>query len=553
MKFINTNYILKPLFLLATMVIIVVASFGSCKKELAKSSDANILKFTLKEQVDTAKIDKTNRKVEITVKYTSNVKKLVPVIEISQGASITPKSGDTVDFSSGSADFVITAEDKSASNWKVYITIEKSGLSGDNKILSIAIPGQIGEAVIKDTIYTFTMLANADLINIKPAITISEGALIEPALESIVDFSKGFADYTVTAKNGVKAMYRIYIVFKKFTADDNNIKYVGRVDFTDVKNPKFSNPGVYIKSKFTGTFCDIVIQVDNGQNYIQVVIDDKVPKRIQLFPSETAYRVADSLPNGDHSILICKETEAGVGFITFSGFRCEGLSPVTDMPIRKIECYGNSITCGAKMLFGTPCDYVNNQRNWQAANSAYLSYGAVTARALNAQWQLTSVSGIGLISSCCGMPNTMPDTYDRLDLNNSSSKKWDFTKYIPDIVTICLGQNDGSTIVASKEFKDKYIEFINTIRSKYRDASIFCLTSPMADSSGSSSCLFKVMQKSLTSIVDSINKAGDEKVYWVNLPHDQNHGCPGQGHPSEAEHIETAIVLEAAIKDKMGW
>jgi len=269
-------------------------------------------------------------------------------------------------------------------------------------------------------------------------------------------------------------------------------------------------------------------------------------------PGKNIYRVASGLSNGEHSILICKETEAGVGALDFYGFRCDGLSAISDMPTRKIECYGNSITCGAKMLFGNPCDQTNNGTNWNAANSAYLSYGAVTARALNAQWQITAVSGIGLISSCCGMSNKMPDTYDRLDLNNSS-KKWDFTKYVPDVVTICLGQNDGSTIVASKQFKDTYVAFINTLRSKYPDASIFCVTSPMADSSSSSTCLFKVMKTSLTNIVDSVNSAGDNKVYWVKLPHDQNHGCTSQGHPSETEHATTAAVLEAAIKEKMGW
>ncbi|HVU84722.1 MAG TPA: hypothetical protein VHC50_07765, partial [Puia sp.] len=37
-----------------------------------------------------------------------------------------------------------------------------------------------------------------------------------------------------------------------FEADDRNIQYVGRIDFTNPKRPKFWAPGVYIKTKFKG-------------------------------------------------------------------------------------------------------------------------------------------------------------------------------------------------------------------------------------------------------------------------------------------------------------
>jgi lysophospholipase L1-like esterase len=284
-----------------------------------------------------------------------------------------------------------------------------------------------------------------------------------------------------------------------------------------------------------------------------VVVGNSAPERFLIEKGRKTYHVASGLTEGEHSILICKETESGVGSLIFHGFICKELVKAPDLPTRKIECYGNSITCGAKMLFGAPCDLTNNGTNWNAANSAYLSYGALTARNLNAQWQLTSVSGIGLIHSCCNMPVTMPDVYERQSLNEASSSKWDFSKYTPDVVTICLGQNDGSSNVASKEFKDSYITFIKNLRSKYPDAMFFCLTSPMADSTGSNTCLFKVMQETLTFIVDSIQKAGDKKICWVALPHDMNNGCPGQGHPSEAEHKKVAKVLTDAIKAKMEW
>jgi lysophospholipase L1-like esterase len=427
--------------------------------------------------------------------------------------------------------------------------------NSSNDILSVSVKGQIGvEEDSVNKVFGITMPTGTDLTKLAPIITVSLKATVTPTSGQVVDFSKGAVNYTVTSENGKTAVWSVKAAtpLPLITADNSNIKYVGRIDFKTLTAPRWANPGIYCKAIFTGTFCDIDIKDEWGQNYIAVIIDDKAPVRFLMTSAKKTYRVASGLSSGQHTILICKDTEAGVSGITFYGFRCEKLSAITDFPTRKMECYGNSITCGAKMLFGAPCDLVNKGTNWQGANSAYLSYGAVTARALNAQWVITAVSGIGLIQSCCNMTNKMPDTYDRFDLNNAAVK-WDFTKYIPDIVTICLGQNDGSTIVASQAFKDKYVEFINTLRGKYPDASIFCVTSPMADSSGSSTCLFKVMQKSLTNIVDSVNKAGDAKVYWVKLPHDQNNGCTSQGHPSEAEHLKTAGVLEIAIRSKMGW
>ncbi len=38
---------------------------------------------------------------------------------------------------------------------------------------------------------------------------------------------------------------------------------------------------------------------------------------------------------------------------------------------------------------------------------------------------------------------------------------WDFKKYQPDLVSICLGQNDG--MQDSTAFSDNYISFVKTI------------------------------------------------------------------------------------------
>jgi hypothetical protein len=333
----------------------------------------------------------------------------------------------------------------------------------------------------------------------------------------------------------------------KIEADNNNIHYVGRVDLSNPKQIKFSGAGAYINAKFKGTYIEMVMSAGTSNNYIQAVVDG-IPVRVQMMKGKNTYKIVDGLTDKEHTILICKETEAAMGNLVFYGFNCKKLVKQTNIPTRKIECYGNSITCGAKMLQGVPCEHTNNNTNWNASNSAYLSYGAVTARALNAQWQLTCWSGIGLVSSCCGMKVTMPDVYDRLFIEQDSSPKWDFSRYVPDVVTICLGQNDGATVVLSQGYKDKFVTFIQSLRSKYPRASIFCITSPMADE-----VLLNAMNSSLQIIVDKFNNGGDKKVYKVEVPHGLVGGCIHQGHPSELEHRQVAVVLASAIKAKMDW
>src|SRR5574344_2940758 len=114
---------------------------------------------------------------------------------------------------------------------------------------------------------------------------------------------------------------------KNNDADNRNIQYVGRMDFTNPKCVKFSAAGAYIKAKFKGTYLEIIMNdcASNTHNYIEVVIDNMEPTRIQLTAGKKAYKIADNLSAGEHTVLICKDTEASIGLIEFYGFNCEGL------------------------------------------------------------------------------------------------------------------------------------------------------------------------------------------------------------------------------------
>lgn len=335
---------------------------------------------------------------------------------------------------------------------------------------------------------------------------------------------------------------RVHPIF--YEADHSYIQYTGRIDFTNHKLPRFWQPGVYISFSFRGRFCDIIMNDEvlwgKNQNYLELVVDGK-PKRIQTKSNRDTINIDGLLSSSEvHQVVICKNTEANIGYLELVGIRCLELLESAPKQVRKIEFIGNSITCGASSdASAIPC----GKGVWQDQHNAYLSYGPTTARALNAQYHLSAVSGIGLMRSCCNMNIIMPQVYDKVSMRNDTIL-WDFNKYQPNVVTVCLGQNDG--IQDSTAFCDNYIKFVKRLRNYYPNATIICLSSPMADAK-----LAAFMKKTLTAVVNQLSNSGDKKITHYFFSKQYHKGC--DWHPDLEEHKEIANELTAFIKKTMNW
>jgi len=325
-----------------------------------------------------------------------------------------------------------------------------------------------------------------------------------------------------------------------YSADDSMIQYVGRIQNTNPALPRFWMPGVYLKAKFEGNtvsfFLNDEVLYGNVRNYVEIIIDGK------LFRLQTKYVnnkfIINGLKKGMHTITICKDTESGNGYLEFAGIICKKLLSLPPKPDLKMEFIGNSITCG----FGADASEIAcGKGRWYDQHNAYMSYGPLTARALNAQWHISAVSGIGMIHSCCNMKILMPQVFDKINMSGDSLL-WNFNEYIPDIVTICLGQNDG--IQDSTLFCNAYVDFVKTVRSKYADAKIILLTSPMADTK-----LRAALKNYLGSIVDYFHKNGDTKLYDYVYEKSYNGGC--LAHPNLKEQKEISNLLIAFIKKNL--
>lgn len=328
-----------------------------------------------------------------------------------------------------------------------------------------------------------------------------------------------------------------------YKPDNPYFQYVGRIDFSNKLTPGFWMPGVYIKAHFDGKNCTIFLKDElrwnSPHNYITIVIDDQKPFKVPLLHHLDTIYLSDRLHGGKHTVTICKATESGLGYTEFLGIRCDRLLRPDALPQRKIEFIGNSITCGFGNDASTPC----STGQWYDHEDAYEGYGPVTARALGAQWHISAVSGIGMIHSCCKMPILMPAVFDKTDMRDDSVE-WDFQNYIPDVVTICLGQNDG--VQDSVSFCGAYVNFIKTILGHYPSAKIICLNSPMADKK-----LNPVLKNYINGVVNYFHQTGDQHVYSFFFDKRFVQGC--YGHPSEKEDQQLANELTGYIRSITGW
>ncbi|RYG16563.1 MAG: acetyl xylan esterase, partial [Chitinophagaceae bacterium] len=277
-------------------------------------------------------------------------------------------------------------------------------------------------------------------------------------------------------------------------------------------------------------------------NYLEIKVDHQPAYRIQLKNKENRLTLAEGLPKGDHTVVICKNTEFENGYIEIVGFSCEKLLAPPVKQKRKMEFIGDSITCG----FGADereikCGTKGGQ--WYDQHNAYLAYGPTTARSLNAQYHLSSVSGIGLIHSCCDKKILMPQVFDKINMAKNELM-WDFGRYQPDVVTVCLGQNDG--VQDSAQFCGAYVNFAKTLRGYYPKAKLVFLTSPMADKT-----LKSALVKYITAVKETLRLAGEKNIGSYIFSKQSTKGCGS--HPSLTEQKEIASELTAYLKKEMKW
>jgi lysophospholipase L1-like esterase len=326
----------------------------------------------------------------------------------------------------------------------------------------------------------------------------------------------------------------------------SDIHYVGRFDTSDSKGPKFEWPASAIQTRFSGTGIDV--KLSGSENQFQVVIDGAPTIVLKTTSGSSTYTLAKGLSDGDHDVILYRRTEAFFGAVQFLGFVPSSGKPLIATPSatsRRIEIIGDSISCGYGDEGTSPtCSFSADTEN------EYLSYGALTARALGAEQVTTAWSGKGVYRDFGGSTtDELPVLYERT-LPEVAGSTWDFARWVPDVVVIDLGTNDFAKGDPGSAFTTAYVAFVKQIRGHYPKAEIFVTLGPMLDGANLTQA-----RTYLNSVVSTVKSGGDAHVSFLEFA-EQNITADGGGcdyHPSLKTHQKMASTLTAAIETKMGW
>ena len=332
------------------------------------------------------------------------------------------------------------------------------------------------------------------------------------------------------------------------TADHPAFQYAGRIDFSDPVLPRMFWPGTYIRANITGTSLQVILDDVTGESFYNVILDDNEaePVIIDCLPGMHIYPVKTGMADTIHSVEIFRRTAAFTGVTVFRGLLLDAGHSLGDPPARpgrRIEFYGNSITCG----MGNEADPEGGDDN-PADENNYLTYAAMTARDLDAEYVCIAKSGIGIMVSWFDL--IMPNYYYRLDPENPESK-WDFNRNVPDVVVINLLQNDSwlfnkrlDPVPDEKQIIAAYMDFVSRIRLKYPQVQIVCTLGTMDAIAPGSPWPEYVRQ----AVKNLRRQNSDDRIsaYIFNF-----YGFTK--HPRVIHHRKMAGELTAYIRQLMNW
>ncbi|WP_437586401.1 SGNH/GDSL hydrolase family protein [Sorangium sp. So ce1000] len=342
----------------------------------------------------------------------------------------------------------------------------------------------------------------------------------------------------------------------------DTIRFVGRFDTTQAEGPRFSWAGSEIVTRFSGTSISVRfndVSTPAQSNFFQVVIDGESKGVLKVNNQEKLYKVAEGLPDGEHDLVLHRRTEPLVGvsqFLEFVPEQGEELLPVPAAPERRIEVIGDSISAGYGVDgANATCPFTSDTEN------NYLAYSSLTGRLLGAETTIVAWSGRGVYRNYNGdAADTMPKMYGRT-IADEPTPAWDFSSSVPQVVVINLGTNDFSPgVPADAQFRGPFTEayagLVETVRTHYPEAFIFCTIGPMlSDSYPEGAEALTRARAYIGQVVEDRNDGGDDRVRLLEFP-PQDGEANGLGcdyHPSVKTNALMAKQLADAIREELDW
>ena len=353
-----------------------------------------------------------------------------------------------------------------------------------------------------------------------------------------------------------------YGLFKKLDEEDQDGDGKKLVKFEDVYHFNWPASGFEISFNGTGLKAQILSEAggskDNHVMIYSLVDGDDEPdnaKFIELNAVNGWYTLCEGLPNGTHTVKVIRRDSMGTGGgrdTALRAFDVLGGSTMNKAPAArkyKVEAFGDSITCGDELYikgFEESGQRISDADGWQ-------TYEAYVARQFDADLNVVSISGNGLICSLMGGKFLeIPDRFYNTDEFNSGKKgDWDFANYQSDLVLINLGTNDCAGVpdnYSYEEFEQAYVDFCTNIKKAYPNCHIVALLGMMSGRG-------KVWP-SIENAAKRINEQyGDGTMFtlWLELPGISDSPVEGGGHPSAEAQALAGEYICKLVEENLGW
>jgi lysophospholipase L1-like esterase len=279
---------------------------------------------------------------------------------------------------------------------------------------------------------------------------------------------------------------------------------------------------------------------DNKRGYLNVAIKNhevSLTYTYRLDQGKSTIQLFD-LPYGIYSVSVRKQSESMMTRTVITELSTDGNWMMVN-PARRssIEWIGDSLTCGYGNLGeneNTPFD-TKDEDGMQ-------SFAILASQALNMDYQLVSVSGIGVYKSFYAEV-TMPSIYEQYDIYDRTP--YPFTKH-QDIVVINLGTNDHSymnflmdhsKVLEQEAFQKAYQAFVTRVKTLNPSSLIICI------SQGSRQMNVDVQ------IERAVQNINDSTIFHLRLsPIHEDEGIGSQYHPKVLTHRRWATEIQLFIQ-----
>lgn len=348
-----------------------------------------------------------------------------------------------------------------------------------------------------------------------------------------------------------------------FNADEKYVTVHGRTLFIDgvryinysLSGTAFKFRGKSLKARLTSDYKPDPDCGDIFMPYCGVTVNGKLTKRFKLDVPEAVYDLFESGDDSEVTVELVKISEAAFGKVGIIEFISDSDIPPVPVPEKKLklEFVGDSLTCGYGIEGKSGDTFNTHQEN------PFTAYAAQTARKLDADFNLISWSGIGIISSWVDDKAEKPldnwlspvlypctDAGFSNDLGQSPFEQWDFSRFVPDFIIVHLGTNDESWTKGIPEreadFARMYADYLKLIRSKNPSSCIICCYGAMLDT------VFHVVENAVKIFV---SETGDANVHTLHftVQDPERDGIGADFHPSQKTHDRAADELYNKITE----